>query len=754
MAKTSILLKMGLDTSKLKASLEKAKAGVKDFSTNAKTGFESLKKSFGGVSSLAGGTLVASFVAATKSAMDYGKEMTNLANISGAGFEEFQKLADGAKTVGIESGKLGDIYKDTNDKLGDFIQTGGGPLVDFFDNIGKKIGVTADHFKDLSGPQALQLYYDSLEKANLSSQDMTFYMEAIASDATALVPLLAKQGELWKKLGEEAERAGRIMSEDTAEALKQAKIELENMATTGTISIGRLVKAMNEVDGEEFLRFPYAMTMALYDEFFGEVDKKKTESTEKALALVQAETEAHRKANAERIKLQGELDKNSEKIAAEKLKRDALEQTSMEELIAAELKRLTAYEEFQEAVASGNKLEASKKELVYAEALTKEAIARKKVKDDLAKKDAEITDWLKKGSELSAKIAKETAAANKEAALVSEQVRLQGELKEAIASGSLDAVKAAQEALDVEEEIVQTIRDHNVTRDQAVAHVTALRDEEKKLADEKAAEDARQEAQAAKMLGMERDLLNAVLSGDDMAARAAQKKIDLEQRAQQIMQDLKVDYQEAYEIAKKLAAIEAGPDLNDSGFVTRFEQKEFDRQQKEKQKILDKGLADEERDQRERGGNIRNVSDKKRDRGTVRERAAATKELREQRKANQRINRERDPEERKRMIEAEDKRRADVQDALKPKGGAPPIGPDGKPVDANGKPVGPGGQPVDANGKPVGPGGQPVDANGNPLPGGEGPQEPKKPEQVMADLQGELAKQTTLLNSINKSLQC
>jgi len=253
------------------------------------------------------------------------------------------------------------------------------------------------------------------------------------------------------------------------------------------------------------------------------------------------------------------------------------------------------------------------------------------------------------------------------------------------------------------------------------------------------------------MLGMERDLLDAVLSGDEMAARAAQKKIDLEQRAQQIMQDLKVDYEEAYEIAKKLAAIEAGPDLNDSGFTTRFEQKEFDRQQKERQKILDKGLAAEERDQRERGGNIRNVTAERSDTGTVRERAAAAKELREQRKANQRINRERDPEARKAMIEAEDKRRADVQEALKPKVGAPPpngipgdqpLGPDGKPVDANGNHIGPGGQMV-------GPNGEPLDPNGKPV-----PQEPKKPEQAMADLQGELAKQTTLLNSINKSLKC
>ena len=759
MALSEIKMKMSLATAGVKTGLDKAKAAVKDFSTNAKTGLDSLKKSFGGVSSIASGTLVASFVAATKSAMNYGKEMTNLANISGAGFKEFQKLADGAKTVGIENTKLADIFKDVNDKVGDFLQAGSGPMVDFFENIAPAVGVTAEEFKNLSGPQALQLYYDSIAKANLSQQEMTFYMEAIASDATALVPLLANGGEAFRKLGEEAEKAGRIMSVETAEALKQAKIELENIGTTGTIAIGRLAKAMNEIDSEEFLRFPYAMTMALYDEFFAEVDEKKTESTEKAKALVKTETEALRKANEKRIKLQEELDKNSEKIAAEKQKRDALEQTSMEALIAAELKRLTAYEDFQEAVASGNTLEASKKELVYAEALTKEAKARKKVKEELAASDKNIADSLKTASELSAKIAMDTFERRKEEKLLSEQVRLQAELKDAIASGSLDAVKAAQEALDVEEEILQVINDTGVTRDQAVAHVTSLRDEERKLADEKATEDARQEAQAAKMLGMERDLLDAVLSGDQMAARAAQKKIDLEQRAQQIMQDLKVDYQEAYEIAKKLAAIEAGPDLNDSGFVTRFEQKEFDRQQKEKQKILDKGLAAEERDQRERGGNIPNVTAERSDTGTVRERAAADKERREQRKANQRINRERDPDKRKAMEEAENVRRNQArikEEGLKDFDDWKKLGDDApKMFDLDGNPIpnggGGGGGGADPNAPGGGGGGADPNAPGG---GGGGPAGPKKPGGGKDPSLEKLDKIITELGSINKSLQC
>ena len=95
---------------------------------------------------------------------EMGREIDKLSQISGASTDEFQRLAFGAKTVGIEQDKLADIFKDTSDKVGEFLATGGGPLKDFFEVIAPKVGVTAQAFRDLSGPQALQLYFDSLQK--------------------------------------------------------------------------------------------------------------------------------------------------------------------------------------------------------------------------------------------------------------------------------------------------------------------------------------------------------------------------------------------------------------------------------------------------------------------------------------------------------------------------------------------------------------------------------------------------------------
>lgn len=167
-----------------------------------------------GAAAISGGAIVAGGMAAmaisTANAID---ETQRLAKVASVTTQELQYLTAGAERYGIEQDKLSDILKDVGDKTGDFIAAGGGAMKDFFDNIGNKVGVTAKQFKGLSGAQALQLYYSTLEKANVSQAEMTFYMEALASDATMLIPLLENGGQEFKKWGEEAKAAGRIMSD-------------------------------------------------------------------------------------------------------------------------------------------------------------------------------------------------------------------------------------------------------------------------------------------------------------------------------------------------------------------------------------------------------------------------------------------------------------------------------------------------------------------------------------------------------------
>lgn len=210
---------LNAQTKDLRQELQKAERRIKGFEAKSKKSLNNTSVAFASLSRAAKAATAAIAAAVTVQAIrnsaEYGREIANLANVAGAGTTEFQRMAVAAKTVGISQEKLADILKDVSDRVGDFLQTGGGPMKDFFENVAPLVGVTADQFKNLSGPDALQLYVSTLQKAGASQQDFTFYMEAMASDATALVPLLRDNGVAMRDMGDEAERTGRVLSGET-----------------------------------------------------------------------------------------------------------------------------------------------------------------------------------------------------------------------------------------------------------------------------------------------------------------------------------------------------------------------------------------------------------------------------------------------------------------------------------------------------------------------------------------------------------
>ncbi|QGT82921.1 phage tail tape measure protein [Pseudomonas coronafaciens] len=231
--------------------LDRASQEAKKRNAEIAKSFESLAKGVG-VAIAGVPAALTGLVAYTASSA---KEISNLAALAGLGTTEFQKYAAGAKTVGVEQDKLADIFKDTNDKLGDFFNTGGGELKDFFEVIAPKVGVTAESFKKLNSAEALQLYVSSLEKANVSQAEMTFYMEGIADEASALVPLLRNGGKQFKDLGEAAESAGAILSVQTIAISKEFSSELAGL-------IQNLQGAKNKI-ADDFMPVVQQMTKDL-----------------------------------------------------------------------------------------------------------------------------------------------------------------------------------------------------------------------------------------------------------------------------------------------------------------------------------------------------------------------------------------------------------------------------------------------------------------------------------------------------------
>lgn len=233
--------KINLDSSGFQRGIAKSKKSVNTFVATLKG---SLLPALGAAG--AAGALV-SF---GRRAIESASQIKELSQVSGLGVVEFQKFAEAARTVNIEQEKLADIFKDTSDKMGDFINTGGGPMVDFFEKIAPLVGATKEEFMGLSGADSLQKYFNYLEKANIPHQEMVFYMEAIASDATMLIPLLENGGEAFKKLGAGAEEAGRFMKESTIEALDQANEEIDRFMQNITIFTGQLIAKLRPAKDE------------------------------------------------------------------------------------------------------------------------------------------------------------------------------------------------------------------------------------------------------------------------------------------------------------------------------------------------------------------------------------------------------------------------------------------------------------------------------------------------------------------------
>lgn len=224
----SLTVSIDADTKGLDEGTEKSKKSLDEISEGAKKS----GKEFGKWAVAATAAAAAAAGAIIKMSLDSTAELVKLSKITGLTVEEFQKGAFAAKQYGIEQEKFADIIKDTNDKIGAFLMTGSGPMKDFFDRIGPKVGVTAEQFKKLSGPEALQLYVSSLEKAGVNQKEMTFYMEGLASDATALLPLLRDNGKAMGDMAKRAEELGIGLSQIDAQHAVEAQRGLSQIGAT------------------------------------------------------------------------------------------------------------------------------------------------------------------------------------------------------------------------------------------------------------------------------------------------------------------------------------------------------------------------------------------------------------------------------------------------------------------------------------------------------------------------------------------
>jgi len=212
-------------------------APIKTAEKQTKISFDAMKKSvltYGAIAVSGAAAVGAGVLAMASEYANAARELQTFASISNTTTQEFQKMAVGAETMGISSEKLSDQLKDFNEKLGEFITIGSGGAVDFFEQIATKTEGSAEgarklalEMQNLSGPKALQLYVDKLEEAGVTQQQMSFYLESMASDTTNLIPLLKNGGEGFKFWADAAERAGVIMDESAIKKANELSVQMK-----------------------------------------------------------------------------------------------------------------------------------------------------------------------------------------------------------------------------------------------------------------------------------------------------------------------------------------------------------------------------------------------------------------------------------------------------------------------------------------------------------------------------------------------
>ncbi|WP_030000935.1 hypothetical protein [Vibrio parahaemolyticus] len=160
---------------------------------------------------------------------EHARQIERMATVSQTSVEQIQALGYASEQYNISGEKMADILKDVNDKLGDFSENEGGEFADFMENIAPKVGLTIEKLQQLSGPEALIAIKTAMDAANVPMKSQIFYLESIANDTSALMPLLDNQGQKLYELTDKFDDLNVSMSEYDIEKFKEMDQKLKDV---------------------------------------------------------------------------------------------------------------------------------------------------------------------------------------------------------------------------------------------------------------------------------------------------------------------------------------------------------------------------------------------------------------------------------------------------------------------------------------------------------------------------------------------
>lgn len=255
---SDLVVKITAKTAQFKRDIGKSREVVERLAAAARKGSTVITKGFKAITSAAS---LAAKAAAGLAAAGAGafagfvvkagklKDIQTMSTQLGMSAEELQKWGYAARSVGIDTEKIGDIFKDTSDKIGDFLATGGGEAGDLFE----KLNLDAREFIGLSPDKALLKLGKAVEP--LTQEQKIFFFEAIANDASRLLPLLENNGAEFQRFAKLAVETGNVVSSNGIKAAAEFSKQWDILTSRANGFVSQLTAKLAPVLGRIVTQF-------------------------------------------------------------------------------------------------------------------------------------------------------------------------------------------------------------------------------------------------------------------------------------------------------------------------------------------------------------------------------------------------------------------------------------------------------------------------------------------------------------------
>lgn len=224
----SLLVNLGLNSSQYRKDLDSTK-------NKTQSSFKGMMESATKFKGVVLGAMSAISASSAAMVAKQVRDQDNLARLSGLTINEYRKLSYAAEQYGISAEQIKDQTKDTIERIGEYINAASGGLQDFGDSLGwskKETLEFAKSVKDLSGTEVLQRMVNEMEKAGLTTGQMSHALEGMGSDLTALIPLFTNNGEEMNRLAEKYERFNGELSPEKVAQYRRAAEDIDLMTTS------------------------------------------------------------------------------------------------------------------------------------------------------------------------------------------------------------------------------------------------------------------------------------------------------------------------------------------------------------------------------------------------------------------------------------------------------------------------------------------------------------------------------------------